>query len=67
MDLLFDDAADEFRAEIRGWLHDNVPSTPLRSMDSAEGFEEHRQWERTMADARISVVSWPRTQFRSAL
>ncbi|MBA4026153.1 MAG: acyl-CoA dehydrogenase [Gordonia sp.] len=59
MDLLFDDAADEFRAEIRGWLHDNVPSTPLRSMDSAEGFEEHRQWERTMADARMSVVSWP--------
>ena len=59
MDLLFDSAADEFRAEVRGWLAENVPTEPLASMDSAEGFEQHRQWERKMADARMSVVSWP--------
>ena len=59
MDLLFDSAADEFRAEVRGWLADNVPKEPLASMDTAEGFEEHRRWERQMADARMSVVSWP--------
>ncbi|MCF8609633.1 acyl-CoA dehydrogenase family protein [Gordonia sp. HY285] len=59
MDLLFDDAAQEFRAEVRSWLAANVPAEPLPSMDTAEGFEAHRRWEATMADARMSVVSWP--------
>ncbi|MCF8603109.1 acyl-CoA dehydrogenase family protein [Gordonia sp. HY442] len=59
MDLLFDDAAQEFRAEVRSWLADNVPTQPLPSMDTAEGFEAHRRWEATMAEARMSVVSWP--------
>ena len=59
MDLLFDDAAQAFRAEVRDWLAANVPAAPLPSMDTAEGFEAHREWERTMADARLSVVSWP--------
>ncbi|WP_132993062.1 acyl-CoA dehydrogenase family protein [Gordonia zhaorongruii] len=59
MDLLFDDAAQAFRTEVRSWLTDNVPSTPLPSMDTAEGFEAHREWESKMADARMSVVSWP--------
>ncbi|MCF8588480.1 acyl-CoA dehydrogenase family protein [Gordonia liuliyuniae] len=59
MDLLFDDTAQEFRAEVRSWLAANVPAEPLPSMDTAEGFEAHRRWEATMADARMSVVSWP--------
>ncbi|GAA1910140.1 acyl-CoA dehydrogenase family protein [Williamsia serinedens] len=59
MDLDFDPDVVRFRAEVREWLRDNVPSTPLPSMDSAEGFEAHREWERRMADARWSVVSWP--------
>jgi alkylation response protein AidB-like acyl-CoA dehydrogenase len=64
MDLLFTAAQDEFRREVRRWLEANVPSEakgtgPLRSLDTAEGFEAHRIWERTMYDARWSVVSWP--------
>ncbi|NDK88766.1 acyl-CoA dehydrogenase [Gordonia desulfuricans] len=59
MDLLFDDAAHEFRAEVRAWLADHVPAQPLPSMDTAEGFEAHRQWEATMAADAMSVVSWP--------
>ncbi|MGW0039212.1 acyl-CoA dehydrogenase family protein [Gordonia sp. NPDC003376] len=59
MDLLFDDAAQAFRAEIRTWLADNVPAQPLPSMDTAEGFQAHRQWEATMAADRMSVVTWP--------
>ena len=59
MDLTFDDAADEFRSEVRAWLADHVPAQPLPSMDTAEGFEAHREWERTMAADRMSVVSWP--------
>lgn len=59
MDLLFDDAAQTFRAEVRAWLADHVPAQPLPSMDTAEGFEAHRQWEQTLAADRMSVVSWP--------
>lgn len=59
MDLEFDDATVAFRDEVRAFLAENVPSTPLKSMDTKDGFEEHRRWERTLADARLSVVSWP--------
>lgn len=59
MDLFFDDAAENFRGEIRSWLAEHVPAQPLPSMDTAEGFEAHREWERTMAADRMSVVSWP--------
>ncbi|GCE39754.1 acyl-CoA dehydrogenase family protein [Rhodococcus sp. USK10] len=59
MDLEFDDATVAFREEVRTFLRDNVPAEPLPSMDTAEGFEAHRAWERTLADARLSVVSWP--------
>jgi len=59
VDLNFDAATTAFRAEVRGWLRANVPAQPLPSMDTAEGFAAHREWERTLADARLSVVSWP--------
>ncbi|MCR8896682.1 acyl-CoA dehydrogenase family protein [Gordonia sp. GONU] len=59
MDLLFDDTAQQFRSEVRAWLTEHVPREPLPSMDTAEGFEAHREWERTMAADRMSVVSWP--------
>ncbi|MFZ2509506.1 MAG: acyl-CoA dehydrogenase family protein [Gordonia sp. (in: high G+C Gram-positive bacteria)] len=59
MDLLFDDAAQAFRAEVRAWLATHVPTEPLPSMDTAEGFEAHRVWEAELAADRMSVVSWP--------
>ena len=59
MDLDLDASTQEFRLEVRDWLAANVPSEPLPHMDTREGFEAHREWERTMADARMSVVSWP--------
>ena len=46
MDLLFDSAADEFRAEVRAWLTKHAPRTALPSMDTAAGFEAHREWRR---------------------
>ena len=48
-----------FRAEVRDWLAAHAPATPLPSVDTAEGFELHRGWERELAAARLSVVSWP--------
>ena len=59
MDLEYDDATLAFRDEVRAFLKANVPAEPLPSMDTAEGFEAHRRWERTLADAGLSVVSWP--------
>jgi alkylation response protein AidB-like acyl-CoA dehydrogenase len=36
-----------------------VPAQPLQSVDTAEGFARHRDWERELAAAGLSVVSWP--------
>ncbi|WP_067647768.1 acyl-CoA dehydrogenase family protein [Nocardia harenae] len=59
MDLDLDDTARAFQQEVREFLAESAPRTPLPSMDTAEGFEAHREWEHTLADARFSVVSWP--------
>jgi len=59
MDLRFSPGQERFRAEARRWLEANVPRPALVSLDTAAGFEAHRRWERKMADARWSVVSWP--------
>jgi alkylation response protein AidB-like acyl-CoA dehydrogenase len=48
-----------FLAQARDWLAAHVPPGPLPSVDTAEGFEWHRGWERALAAARLSVVSWP--------
>ena len=60
MDLELDSAAAQFQLEVRDFLRANVPPEPLPSMDTREGFEAHRAWEHTLADARLSVVSWQR-------
>jgi alkylation response protein AidB-like acyl-CoA dehydrogenase len=57
VDLDLDDATLEFREEVRAWLVQHVRR--LSSMDTEAGFAQHREWERELADARLSVVSWP--------
>ena len=60
MDLTFSPAQQAFRAEARAWLEDHVPApASLASLDTAEGFEQHRAWERELFEDRWSVVSWP--------
>jgi alkylation response protein AidB-like acyl-CoA dehydrogenase len=59
MDFSFDASEDAFRLEARAWLEAHVPRPALASLDTADGFAAHRAWERTMADQRWSVVSWP--------
>jgi alkylation response protein AidB-like acyl-CoA dehydrogenase len=59
MDLELDEVTAAFRDEVRVFLREHVPSPPLPSMDTAAGFAAHREWEHTLADARLSVVSWP--------
>lgn len=60
MDLEFSDAELAFRAEVRDWLARHVPDPALPSGDTRAGFAAHLEWERTLAGARYSVVSWPR-------
>ncbi|MFI8951021.1 acyl-CoA dehydrogenase family protein [Streptomyces sp. NPDC053750] len=59
MDLDFTAAEDTFRAEAREWLAAHVPAAPLPSLETAEGFAAHREWERALFTDRWSVVSWP--------
>ncbi|MEU1962236.1 acyl-CoA dehydrogenase family protein [Nocardia sp. NPDC019304] len=59
MDLDLDQAAQQFQREVREFLAANKPAKPLPSMDTKAGFEAHRAWERTLAEARLSVVAWP--------
>jgi alkylation response protein AidB-like acyl-CoA dehydrogenase len=59
MDLTFSAEHEAFRAEARAWLAAHVPTEPLPSLDTAEGFEAHRAWEQTLFADRWSVVSWP--------
>ena len=59
MDLDIDPDSLAFRDEVREWLAVNTPVS-LPSMDTAEGFAAHREWEAALADARLSVVTWPR-------
>ncbi|MCW2648957.1 MAG: hypothetical protein QOD31_1450 [Pseudonocardiales bacterium] len=59
MDLDLDAETVAFRDEVRDFLAANVAAQRLPSMDTPEGFAAHRDWEHTLADARLSVVSWP--------
>ena len=59
MDLTETPEREAFRAEVRAWLAANVPSPALPSLDTAQGFAAHRDWERKLADARLAVVTWP--------
>lgn len=58
MDLDIDAESAAFRDEARDWLASHVRALP--SMDTAAGFAAHREWEAELAEARWSVVSWPR-------
>lgn len=59
MNLDSDPAAEAFRAEVRAWLAASLPDPPLPSVNTADGFAAHREWERKLASARLAVVSWP--------
>ena len=59
MDLRYSDSQQTFRAEVRAWLVEHVPANPLPSFDTEEGFEAHRDWERTLAEGNWGMVTWP--------
>ncbi|WP_198419935.1 acyl-CoA dehydrogenase family protein [Pseudaminobacter salicylatoxidans] len=62
MDLTYSPDQNRFRHEVRSWMEAHVPSLPLLSFDaSREGFEAHREWERTLSKGRWGMVTWPET------
>ena len=56
MDLRLLPEETGFAADARAWLEEHVPAEPLPSLDTREGFERHREWERTLFDAGWAVV-----------
>jgi alkylation response protein AidB-like acyl-CoA dehydrogenase len=59
MDLDFDDDTCAFQQEVHGFLAAERKSFPTLSYDTAEGFEQHRRWDKVLFDADLSVISWP--------
>ncbi|MFF5443695.1 acyl-CoA dehydrogenase family protein [Streptomyces sp. NPDC012888] len=59
MDLTHTAEAEALRSEARQWLAEHVPPAPLPSLETAEGFAAHREWEAELHAGRWSVVSWP--------
>ncbi len=60
MELAYTKAQQAFREEIRSWLAAHVPKQPLLTFDTAEGFQQHREWEATMNKGRWGMVTWPK-------
>lgn len=61
MDLTYTPEQQAFRAEVRAWLDAHVPEHPLEHFDATrEGFEAHRQWEKTLKSGDWGMVTWPR-------
>ena len=60
MDLDFDDDTCAFQQEVRQFLTANRDSFPTQSYDTAEGFGQHRHWDKVLFDAGLSVITWPR-------
>jgi alkylation response protein AidB-like acyl-CoA dehydrogenase len=61
MDLIYTPEQIAFRAEVRDWLAAHVPSKPLEHFDATrEGFEAHRDWEKTLKSGDWGMVTWPR-------
>ena len=46
-----------FRAEVRAWMH--VPAEPLITLECREGYDQHVEWERTLAAGNWGMVTWP--------
>lgn len=60
MKLEYTKEQDAFRAEIKAWLKAHLPQVPLKSLDTAEGFVQHRAWENTLNKGGWGMVTWPK-------
>jgi alkylation response protein AidB-like acyl-CoA dehydrogenase len=59
MHLEYTPEQDAFRAEVRAWLEAHVPKEPLVTLECREGYDQHVEWERTLASGNWGMVTWP--------
>ena len=59
MNLDFSAKEDVFRAEVREWLHDNVPKE-RRPVQGPDTLVYDKAWQKRQYDAGWSVCSWPK-------
>ncbi len=62
MDLKLSPEELQFRDELRGWLHANMPSdwSEWREKPIEESFPYLRAWQRKLHEGRWAAVSWPK-------
>ncbi len=59
MQLDYSKEQNQFREQVRDWLHENVPRERLPSLDTEDGFALHRAWEKTLFTGNWGTVNWP--------
>ena len=59
MDLAYTPEQQAFRAEVRAWMEAHVPREPLVTLECREGYDQHVEWERTLASGNWGMVTWP--------
>ena len=59
MDLDYDEQTCAFRDEVRTFLASNTEWFPTKSYDNADGFAQHRRWDKVLYDSGLSVITWP--------
>lgn len=59
MDLSYTPEQEAFRAEVRAWMAAHVPKEPLVTLECREGYDQHVEWERTLASGNWGMVTWP--------
>lgn len=59
MNLSYTPEQQAFRAEVRAWMDTHVPKEPLVTLECREGYDQHVEWERTLASGNWGMVTWP--------
>lgn len=59
MQLEYTPEQNAFRAEVRAWMEAHVPKEPLVTLECREGYDQHVEWERTLASGNWGMVTWP--------
>lgn len=59
MQLEYTPEQQAFRAEVRAWMEAHVPKEPLITLECREGYDQHVEWERTLASGNWGMVTWP--------
>jgi alkylation response protein AidB-like acyl-CoA dehydrogenase len=59
MDLAYTPEQQAFRAEVRAWMQANVPPLPLVTLEREDGYRQHVEWERKLAQGNWGMVTWP--------